>query len=158
MARPAVTVDLPRWERSLAEISCVDRIMALACHENPENHDVALQQDPAASRCHPLRPTLHPTTTSQRSPAVHGITQFVWSASPTPTTQHWSDQLPPGDSLVHAGDLSQYGTFAEIQAQLTWLAAQPHRHKVVVAGNHDLLLDSDFAAGASRQGAATNRG
>ncbi|KAH8838858.1 hypothetical protein MCOR27_010049 [Pyricularia oryzae] len=73
-------------------------------------------------------------------------------------TKHWSDQLPPGDSLVHAGDLSQYGTLAEIQAQLTWLAAQPHRHKVVVAGNHDLLLDSEFAAGASRQGAATNRG
>ncbi|KAH8689478.1 metallophosphoesterase domain-containing protein [Talaromyces proteolyticus] len=54
--------------------------------------------------------------------------------------------LPPGDILVHAGDLSQFGTFPEIQAQLTWLSAQPHRHKVVVAGNHDLLLDRNFVA------------
>ncbi|TPX12788.1 uncharacterized protein E0L32_006668, partial [Thyridium curvatum] len=52
--------------------------------------------------------------------------------------------LPPGDILLHAGDLSQFGTFDEIQAQLTWLAAQPHQHKVVIAGNHDLLLDSAF--------------
>lgn len=54
--------------------------------------------------------------------------------------------LPAGDILVHAGDLSQFGTFREIQAQLTWLSTQPHRHKVVVAGNHDLLLDRAFVA------------
>ncbi len=52
--------------------------------------------------------------------------------------------IPPGDLLLHAGDLTQWGTFAEIQAQLAWLSAQPHTHKVVIAGNHDLLLDSDF--------------
>lgn len=54
--------------------------------------------------------------------------------------------LPMGDILLHAGDLSQYGTFAEIQAQLKWLASQPHPHKVVISGNHDLLLDSKFVA------------
>ncbi|KAL8648816.1 MAG: hypothetical protein Q9210_004771 [Variospora velana] len=52
--------------------------------------------------------------------------------------------IPPGDLLLHAGDLSQWGTFAEIQAQLDWLSAQPHEYKVLIAGNHDLLLDSDF--------------
>ncbi|KAL8657203.1 MAG: hypothetical protein Q9226_002143 [Calogaya cf. arnoldii] len=52
--------------------------------------------------------------------------------------------IPPGDLLLHAGDLTQWGTFSEIQAQLTWLSAQPHTHKVVIAGNHDLLLDIDF--------------
>lgn len=51
-----------------------------------------------------------------------------------------------GDILVHAGDLSQFGTFAEIQAQLSWLASQPHPHKIVIAGNHDLLLDAAFVA------------
>lgn len=45
---------------------------------------------------------------------------------------------------MHAGDLSQYGTFNEIQAQLSWLSAQTHEHKIVVAGNHDLLLDKVF--------------
>ncbi|KAI6367411.1 hypothetical protein MCOR25_004948 [Pyricularia grisea] len=62
------------------------------------------------------------------------------------THNTFPEQLPPGDILVHAGDLSQFGTFAEIQAQLTWLSAQPHQHKVVIAGNHDLLLDSEFVA------------
>lgn len=52
--------------------------------------------------------------------------------------------LPPGDILLHAGDLSQYGLFEEIQQQLDWLNEQPHQHKVVIAGNHDLILDQEF--------------
>ncbi|KAK3903116.1 Metallo-dependent phosphatase-like protein, partial [Staphylotrichum tortipilum] len=54
--------------------------------------------------------------------------------------------LLAGDILLHAGDLTQYGTFPELQSQLTWLAAQPHPHKLVVVGNHDLILDASFAA------------
>ncbi|KAI9760322.1 MAG: hypothetical protein M4579_001726 [Chaenotheca gracillima] len=50
-------------------------------------------------------------------------------------------ELPPGDLLLHAGDLSVKGTFGEIQDQLDWLNAQSHEHKVVIAGNHDRLLD-----------------
>ena len=52
--------------------------------------------------------------------------------------------LPDGDVLIHAGDLSDTGSFAEVQAGLKWLAAQPHRHKILVAGNHDVLLDDAF--------------
>ncbi|PGH15833.1 hypothetical protein AJ79_02214 [Helicocarpus griseus UAMH5409] len=59
-------------------------------------------------------------------------------------THNTQQDLPPGDLLVHAGDLSQYGTFDEIQKQLNWLSAQPHKFKVAIAGNHDLLLDADF--------------
>ncbi|OAA54610.1 metallophosphoesterase domain-containing protein [Niveomyces insectorum RCEF 264] len=52
--------------------------------------------------------------------------------------------VPDGDILVHAGDLSQYGTYAELAAQIAWLRDLPHAHKIVVAGNHDLLLDRAF--------------
>lgn len=52
--------------------------------------------------------------------------------------------VPAGDLLLHAGDLSVWGTYGEIQAQLKWLSQQPHRYKVVIAGNHDLLLDPEF--------------
>lgn len=59
-------------------------------------------------------------------------------------THNTQPPIPPGDLLLHAGDLSTWGTFSEIQAQLTWLSQQQHRYKVVVAGNHDLLLDTEF--------------
>lgn len=52
--------------------------------------------------------------------------------------------LPPGDILIHAGDLTEKGSFDEIQAQLHWLSSQSHAHKIVVAGNHDVLLDEAF--------------
>ncbi|OTA97348.1 hypothetical protein M434DRAFT_19159 [Hypoxylon sp. CO27-5] len=50
--------------------------------------------------------------------------------------------LPDGDILIHAGDLTQSGSFEELQATITWLQNQPHSVKIVIAGNHDLLLDA----------------
>lgn len=52
--------------------------------------------------------------------------------------------LPAGDVLIHAGDLTENGSFAEVQAGLTWLSSQPFQHKLFIAGNHDVLLDEDF--------------
>lgn len=49
--------------------------------------------------------------------------------------------VPDGDLLVHAGDLTNAGTVAELQAQIDWLNTLPHRHKVAIAGNHDTYLD-----------------
>jgi Icc-related predicted phosphoesterase len=53
---------------------------------------------------------------------------------------HAQLQVPPGDLLVHAGDLTARGTLAQLAAVADWLRAQPHRHKVVIAGNHDFAL------------------
>jgi predicted MPP superfamily phosphohydrolase len=50
-------------------------------------------------------------------------------------------QIPQGDLLVHAGDLTNNGTVDDIQKQLDWLSAQPHEHKVLVCGNHDSWFD-----------------
>lgn len=49
--------------------------------------------------------------------------------------------VPEGDLLIHAGDLTTAGTAADIQRQIDWLDSLPHRHKVVVAGNHDSWFD-----------------
>lgn len=46
-----------------------------------------------------------------------------------------------GDLLIHAGDLTNSGTIEEIQAQIDWLDALPHREKIFVAGNHDSYFD-----------------
>lgn len=48
--------------------------------------------------------------------------------------------VPDGDVLVHAGDLTQRGTLAQLQEVADWLRSLPHRHKVVIAGNHDFAL------------------
>ena len=53
-------------------------------------------------------------------------------------------EVPKGDLLLHAGDLTQAGSFKELQDQLDWLNTQSHKYKVVIGGNHDLLLDSVF--------------
>jgi calcineurin-like phosphoesterase family protein len=49
--------------------------------------------------------------------------------------------IPNGDVLIHAGDLTNAGTVQEIQAQLDWLNSLPHREKIVIAGNHDSYFD-----------------
>jgi hypothetical protein len=47
---------------------------------------------------------------------------------------------------LHAGNLTNRGTFDELQAQLSWLKLLPHAHIVVISGNHELLLDLVFLA------------
>lgn len=54
-------------------------------------------------------------------------------------------QMPPGDMLVHAGDFSRRGLVQEAQVFLDWFGAQPFRHKILVAGNHDFIAEREPA-------------
>lgn len=49
--------------------------------------------------------------------------------------------LPEGDLLIHAGDLIRGGGLEELASVAEWLRAQPHRFKLVVAGNHDRCFE-----------------
>lgn len=62
-------------------------------------------------------------------------------------TLHDGIDLPPGDVLVHAGDFSLSGQPHEVVGFFDWFASRPHPHKIVIAGNHDLVFESnpDFA-------------
>lgn len=51
--------------------------------------------------------------------------------------------LPEGELLVHAGDFTPRGTRAELERAVEWLKAQPHPHKVAIAGNHDFCLERE---------------
>lgn len=53
--------------------------------------------------------------------------------------QHAKLSIPAGDMLLHAGDFSNSGAVDEVRTFLAWFAAQPHRHKVFIAGNHDFF-------------------
>jgi predicted phosphodiesterase len=55
---------------------------------------------------------------------------------------HEAIDLPDGDLLIHAGDFSGRGRDHEVHAFFDWFARQPHRHKVVIAGNHDFLFEN----------------
>jgi Icc-related predicted phosphoesterase len=60
-------------------------------------------------------------------------------------THNLHDELsvPEGDLLLHAGDATMRGTEREIAAFDEWLGSLPHRDKVVIAGNHDFLFQTD---------------
>lgn len=66
----------------------------------------------------------------------------------TSDTHNSQPIIPPGDVLIHAGDLTQSGTFDELQQTLDWLNRQSHSHIIAIAGNHDRLLDPDYASHA----------
>jgi Icc-related predicted phosphoesterase len=61
---------------------------------------------------------------------------------------HSSIQIPPGDILIHAGDISSTGKIHEVAAAAQWLKSLPHRRKIVVAGNHDWLFEKNPKAAA----------
>jgi Icc-related predicted phosphoesterase len=56
--------------------------------------------------------------------------------------QHAKLSVPEGDILIHAGDFAAFGdTPIEIIDFNQWLGTLPHRHKVVIAGNHDWMFE-----------------
>jgi len=50
-------------------------------------------------------------------------------------------EIPDGDLLIVAGDLTDDGTPKDIQKAIDWINSLPHRHKIAIAGNHDYWLD-----------------
>ncbi len=59
---------------------------------------------------------------------------------------HWSLNIPVGDILVHAGDLTNRGILEEVREFNTFLGTLPHPHKIVIAGNHDFCFEENREA------------
>ncbi|KAF1839716.1 Metallo-dependent phosphatase [Decorospora gaudefroyi] len=57
-------------------------------------------------------------------------------------THNSQPDIPAGEVLIHAGDITQSGSLKEIQHSLDWLNSLPHPFKLLIAGNHDILLDN----------------
>ena len=66
------------------------------------------------------------------------MTRFVLVSD----THTHTPELPEGDILLHAGDLTNTGSLKETTHALEWLAGQAKRFRFVVfcAGNHDWFL------------------
>lgn len=52
-------------------------------------------------------------------------------------SMHRRVALPPGDFLIHSGDISARGLWHEFTDFAAWMDEQPHPHKIFVLGNHD---------------------
>jgi Icc-related predicted phosphoesterase len=55
--------------------------------------------------------------------------------------KHWSITIPPGDVLVHAGDITRRGSIDEVNNFNEYLGTLPHAYKIIIAGNHDFCFE-----------------
>lgn len=67
---------------------------------------------------------------------------------------HGRIDVPAGDILIHAGDSTKRGTAPQLREVAEFMAAQPHAHKVIIAGNHDFGLQEDLGLGRTLFGEA----
>ena len=58
--------------------------------------------------------------------------------------QHRSLNLPEGDILIHAGDISRVGKLNEIIEFNSWLGTLNYKHKIIIAGNHDFIFENEY--------------
>lgn len=60
-------------------------------------------------------------------------------------THNCNEQIsvPDGDILIHAGDATVRGTVKEITLFNDWFSSLPHKYKILIAGNHDWLFETD---------------
>jgi len=56
---------------------------------------------------------------------------------------HEGLDLPAGDVLIHAGDLSGHGTRDETLAFMKWLGSRGFDNTLCIAGNHDTFMEEE---------------
>jgi len=61
--------------------------------------------------------------------------------------------LPDGDVLIHTGDFCAHGDMVDCIKFFNWFNTKPHKHKIVIAGNHDIFMDVNYLNGGGNQSA-----
>lgn len=77
-------------------------------------------------------------------PPVENKLRFVCMSDTHSLTSHLKQKVPRGDVFIHAGDFTRCGALNEIREFNSWLGKLPHKHKIVIAGNHELSFDPTF--------------
>ncbi|KAF8333430.1 Metallo-dependent phosphatase-like protein [Cantharellus anzutake] len=73
-------------------------------------------------------------------PKPAGTTRFICISD----THSQTFPVPEGDVLLHSGDLSGHGRLEDLVITLDWLETLPHKIKIIIAGNHDLVLHKEW--------------
>lgn len=54
-------------------------------------------------------------------------------------------KVPDGDVLIHSGDFTRRHSYNELHIFRNWFMSHPHKHKILVPGNHDRIFEDNFA-------------
>lgn len=54
------------------------------------------------------------------------------------------DSCPEADVLLHAGDFTNTGELEQVESFNEWLSNYPAKHKIVIAGNHDITFHETY--------------
>jgi predicted phosphodiesterase len=74
-----------------------------------------------------------------------GWTRFVcWSDTHGRHDAIPAHSYPEADVLLHGGDFTNAGEKEQIESFSKWLEAYPAKHKVIVAGNHDITFHEEY--------------
>ena len=63
--------------------------------------------------------------------------------------RHNSVNIPAGDVLIHCGDVCGRTSESSVMKFAKWFDAQPHKHKIVIAGNHDKHMSREYFSEAT---------
>lgn len=78
------------------------------------------------------------------SPAAQTVLRVVCMSDTHSLTPYIKFDIPPGDIFIHAGDFTKCGSLQEVVEFNNWLGHLEHKHKIVIAGNHELSFDPTF--------------
>nr|XP_045585380.1 uncharacterized protein LOC123747314 isoform X1 [Procambarus clarkii] len=105
-------------------------------------HTSTLQPKPTPVPLVMPMPAAAPQLLSTRIPK--NVVRFVCISDTHNKTDILPFPIPDGDVLLHGGDFTIKGKLHEALVFNDWLGHLPHKHKVVIAGNHDRLFDKNF--------------
>ena len=56
---------------------------------------------------------------------------------------HWDmkHEIPDGDVLIHSGDSTNIGEISDVKDFNNFLGTLPHKHKIIISGNHDFCYE-----------------
>lgn len=57
-------------------------------------------------------------------------------------TKHKKLTIPEVDVLIHCGDFTWDGNYAEVKDFVRWFKKQPVEYRILICGNHELLCDN----------------
>lgn len=64
--------------------------------------------------------------------------------------KHEAIELPKGDMIIHAGDITSSGQKKQVMSFLNWFKSLDYQYKIFICGNHDFLFEKSKAYAKSK--------